>query len=250
MLFLPGTLCDARVWDGPCKTLRHDWPCVNADYRFETSIAAMAAEALAEVDGSIIPIGLSMGGIVALDIWRQAQDRVIALALFDTDPGADKQERRAKRDGQVKMAVRGNFLEMIESQLLPAYFSAAHSTDALLHAPDASLRDTVVTMALDHGAEAFAAQATALATRPNAWPLLESINVPALIACGADDRICLPETHIRMAARLPLGTTTFRSIAAAGHLSPLEQPEATTRVLQTWLDSLPLRNGCWPRKSA
>ena len=210
----------------------------------------MAAEALAKVDGFIIPIGLSMGGIVALDIWRQSPERVAAIALFDTDPGADTQARRAKRDGQVNMATRGDFREMIESQLLPAYFSPAHSADALLHAPDASLRDTVVAMALDHGAEAFAAQATALATRPNAWPLLESIKVPTLIACGADDRICLPQTHLRMAARLPLGTATFRSIAAAGHLSPLEQPGATTRVLQTWLDSLALRNGSGLRKSA
>ena len=238
------------MWDGPCKALRRDWPCAFVDYRFENSVSAMAAEALAKVDGSIIPIGLSMGGIVALDIWHQAQDRVAALALFDTDPGADTPARRVKRDGQMASAARGDFREMIVSQLLPAYFSPAHSADALLHAPEASLRDTVVAMALDQGAEAFAAQATALAARPDAWPLLESINVPTLIACGADDRICLPQTHIRMAARLPLGTATFRSIAAAGHLSPLEQPEATTRVLQTWLDSLALRNGWALRKSA
>ena len=198
----------------------------------------MAAKALANVDGPVIPIGLSMGGIVALDIWRQAQDRVAALALFDTDPGADTPERRLKRDGQLELAASGNFREMIVSQLLPAYFSSAHSAAPLLHAPDASLRDTVVAMALDQGSDAFAAQATALAARPDAWPMLETINVPTLIACGADDRICLPQTHIRMAARLPLGTATFRSIAAAGHLSPLEQPEATTRVLQTWLASV------------
>ena len=228
------------MWDEPCKALRRDWPCVNVDYRLENSISAMAAEALAEVDGSILPIGLSMGGIVALDIWRQAQDRVVALALFDTDPGADTPARRLKRDAQVKSAARGDFREMIVSELLPAYFSPAHSADALQHAPEASLRDTVVAMALDQGADAFAAQATALATRPDAWPLLESINVPTLIACGADDRICLPHTHIRMAARLPLGTATFRSSAAAGHLSPLEQTEATTRVVQTWLGSVAL----------
>ena len=203
----------------------------------------MAAEALAKVNGSIIPIGLSMGGIVALDIWRQAQDRVAALALFDTDPGADTSARRVKRDAQVESATHGKFLEMIETQLLPAYFSPAHSADALPHAANASMRDTVVAMALDQGAEAFAAQATALATRRDSWPLLESISVPTLVACGVDDRICLPETHMRMAAMLPLGTATFRSIATAGHLSPLEQPESTTRELQTWLNSLALRNG-------
>lgn len=238
LLLLPGTLCDARVWDEPCKALRRDWPIAFVDYRFETSISAMAAVALAQVDGPIVPIGLSMGGIVALDIWRSAPERVAAMALFDTDPGADTLERRAKRDALVSMATRGHFLEMIESQLIPTYFSAARSVDASSRISDESLRSTVVAMAIDHGATAYAAQAEALSTRPDSWPLLDSIDVPTLIACGADDRICLPETHIRMSSRLPLGMATFRSIAAAGHLSPLEQPEATTGVLRSWLESL------------
>ena len=223
-----------RVWDAPCKALRRDWPCAHVDYRFETSISAMAAVALEQVDGPVIPIGLSMGGIVALEIWRQAPERVAAMALFDTDPGADTVERRAKRDTQVRMAMCGNFLDMIETQFITTYFFNACSQKI----PDQSLRSTVISMAIDHGAAAYSAQAQALATRPDSWPLLESINVPTLIACGAGDRICLPETHIRMASRLPLGMATFRSIAAAGHLAPLEQPEATASVLRSWLESL------------
>ena len=234
---LPGTLCDARVWDAPCKALRGDWPCAHVDYRFKTSVSAMAAVALVQVDGPIVPIGLSMGGIVALEIWRQAPERVAAIALFDTDPGADTLARRAKRDGQVSLATSGNFLDMIETQLLPTYFSVDRSAEGSSHVSREALRRTVVSMAIDHGAVAYAAQAEALATRPDSWPLLESIDVPTLIACGADDRICLPATHIRMASRLPLGRATFRSIAAAGHLSPLEQPEATTSVLRSWLES-------------
>ena len=241
LLLLPGTLCDARVWDAPCEALRRDWPCAHVDYRFKTSISAMAAAALAQVDGPIVPIGLSMGGIVALDIWRQAPERVAAMALLDSDPGADTVERRAKREVQVGMATRGNFLGMIESQLLPTYFSATRAADGSSHVSHESLRTTVISMAIDQGAAAYSAQAEALAGRADSWPLLETIDVPTLIACGADDRICLPATHIRMASRLPLGRATFRSIAAAGHLSPLEQPEATTSVLRSWLASLILR---------
>ncbi len=196
----------------------------------------MAEVALAAVDGPIIPIGLSMGGIVALDIWSKAPERVVAMALFDMDPGADTLERRAKRDAQVNQAMHGNFLDMIETQLLPAYFSAERSADKMPRVSRDALRRTVVAMAIDHGAVAYAAQAEALANRPDFWSLLDSIDVPTLIACGADDRICLPATHIRMASRLPLGRATFRSIAAAGHLSPLEQPAATTSVLRSWLE--------------
>lgn len=242
LLFLPGTLCDARVWHETRQALR-EWPCAVVDYRFETSISAMAAAALDEATGSIIPIGLSMGGIVALDMWRQAAGRIAAMALFDTDPGADTPERRLKRDAHLNTATRGDFRAMIESQLAPTYFSQAHSSDQTLRASDKSLTSVVVEMALDQGAAAFAAQANALATRTDAWPLFEGINVPTLIACGAEDRICPPQTHVRMAAQLPMGMATFRTIAGAGHLSPLEQPEAVTRVLRTWLNHVVSSSG-------
>ena len=229
LLFLPGTLCDARVWSGTIHALGNDWPCAAIDYRFDTSIAKMAATALAAVDGAIIPVGLSMGGIVALEIWRQAVDRVAAMALFDTDPGADSDERGRRRDVQVRMARSGDFRKMLETQLLPAYFSPANESNATLH-------ETVIAMALDQGFDAFEAQAQALATRPNAWPQLEGISAPTLVACGDDDRICLPETHQRMAELLPV--PTLRTIAGAGHLAPLEQPARCTHVLRDWLNGL------------
>lgn len=231
LLFLPGTLCDDRVWSKPFTALSGEWKCDVMNYRYLESIPAMAAAALAQVQGSIIPIGVSMGAIVALEMWRQAAERIAALALFDVDPSADSQERRSRRDAQVLEATHGDFLEMIESQLAPAYFSAERRADVVL-------RDLVIAMALDQGVGAFAAQATALATRPDAWPLLKNIHVPALIVCGSEDRICPVEKHVQMASLLPFAT--FHTIQEAGHLAPLEQPEATTHVLQAWLNGIPI----------
>ena len=249
LLFLSGTLCDERVWSETHRALGREWPCAFADYRHETSITAMATTALKQAEGPIIPIGISMGGIVALEIWRLAAERVTALALFDTDPGADTPERRAKRAAQIGAAMQDNFREIIELQLVPGYFSSVQAADESRQISYQSLHDTVIAMALDQGVNAFIAQANALATRPDSWPLLSNINVPTLIACGADDRVCLPETHLLMASRLPTMMATFRSIPAAGHLPPLEQPEATTRLLQTWLEGLACRNAPVNRKS-
>ena len=245
LLFLPGTLCDERLWRATQQALSSQWPCVAVDYGLEDSIDAMAAKALAENAGSLIPIGLSMGGMVALEIWRQAPTRVAAMALFDTDCGADTLQRRNRRDAQILAAVHGDFHNMIETQLAPAYFvkgvkdSSAMdaTTDAITGAAsDASkqeLHNIVVAMARALGVAAFAAQITALATRRDFWPQLKKINVPTLIACGADDRICLPELHREMAALVP--AAKFVSIEAAGHLPPLEQPGATIFVLRSWL---------------
>ena len=204
------------------------------DYGMADSIVEMAAKALAECTGPLITVGLSMGGMVALEIWRQAPERVTAMALFDTDCGADTNARRQNRDQQILMAVHGDFREMVETQLLPSYFSDDSVNDAKTHQ---AMREAVIAMALDLGVAAFAAQITALATRKDSWPLLDTISVPTLIACGAEDRICTPDSHRKMAAVIPLATLEY--IDGAGHLPPLEQPVHTTRVLRLWLENLP-----------
>ena len=203
------------------------------DYGVAESISEMAAHALAACTGPLITVGLSMGGMVALEIWRQAPERVTAMALFDTDCGADTNERRQNRDQQILMAVHGDFREMVETQLLPSYFSANSVNDANTHQ---ALCKTMIAMALDLGVAAFAAQITALATRKDSWSLLDTISVPTLIACGIEDRICTPDSHRKMAAVLPLATLEY--IDGAGHLPPLEQPAQTTRVLRSWLENL------------
>ncbi len=186
----------------------------------------MAAAALSQTSGTIIPIGLSMGGMVALDIWRQAPQRVTAMALFDTDPGADTPARRTARDAQLLAATHGQFRSVIKTQLKPAYFSPANDSKP-------ALRRGVIEMALDQGIGAFAAQLTALATRQDSWAMLKNITIPTLVACGADDQICPPELHQRLAAAIP--QSTFRLIDDAGHLVSLEQPDATTALLRAWL---------------
>jgi pimeloyl-ACP methyl ester carboxylesterase len=233
LLLLPGTLCDDRVWNQQRRALSPDWPCAIVDYGAADSINAMAANALAEHAGSLIPVGLSMGGMVALEIWRQASNRVVAMALFDTDCGADTNERRQNRDAQILAAVHGDFRDMVETQLLPSYFSADSVSNAKTHQ---ALREAVIAMALSLGVATFAAQITALATREDSWPLLKDISIPTLVACGADDRICTPDSHRRMASAMRL--TAFAQIDNAGHLPTIEQPAHTTNVLRSWLETL------------
>lgn len=239
LLFLPGTLCDERLWKAQHQALSAQWSCDVADYQFADSISTMAARVLAQNTGLIIPIGLSMGGMVALEIWRQAPERVAAMALFDTDCGADTIERRNNRDAQILSAVHGQFHHMVETQLVSAYFSTENTTGKTANqSARESLRKTAIAMALDLGVAAFAAQITALATRTDSWPLLDAIHVPTLIACGANDSICSPESHRKMASLID--HATFIEIDEAGHMPPLEQAEATTLALQKWLGGLKL----------
>lgn len=229
LVFLPGSLCDARVWQPVYGALRAQYPCINRPGLSGASIADMAARTLAAVSGPLLPVGLSMGGIVALEMWRQAPQRIDALALFGTNPGPDTPERRQGRDSQLALAARDGMAALARERLAPAFLAPAA-------AGAEPFTSTVVSMAMEAGAPALAAQSEALSGRADSWPALPLIAVPVLVAYGSADRVCPPDGHLRMAGLLRRGTLV--TLENAGHLAPLEQPAESAQALRTWLASI------------
>jgi len=80
-VLLPGNMCDARVWPAVVRAKFGRMAMVDADPTAGTRIAAMAARVLADVLGSLLPVGFSMGGIVTLEMARQASKRMAGLVL-------------------------------------------------------------------------------------------------------------------------------------------------------------------------
>src|SRR5690606_34429615 len=89
-----------------------------ADLRLDDTIAAMAARTLAAAPPRFALAGLSMGGYVALEIMRQAPERVSHLALLDTSARADTDGRRETRRKGIEMVGQGRFVG-VSRGLLP-----------------------------------------------------------------------------------------------------------------------------------
>jgi len=90
LLLLPGLLNDARLWQAQVAGLADLAHVFVADLTVADSISALAATALARMpEGKFALAGLSMGGYVALEIMRQAPERVVALGLLDTTARPD-----------------------------------------------------------------------------------------------------------------------------------------------------------------
>ncbi len=182
---------------------------------------------MASTRDAVIPIGLSMGGMVALEIWRRAPERVAAIGLFDTNPDADTVERRQRREAQLAHVTEYGMVSLALSHLIPSYrlFDQVHE-------------QAVISMAADQTIENFAAQSEALTYRANMWPHLSQIAVPTLIVCGENDKLCPPEVHARMASAV--SHSAYHLIAHAGHLSPLDAPIIIADLLAAWLRELAL----------
>lgn len=231
-LFIPGNMCDARMWGAAGGVIAEalvsrGCATAHADTTRDDTIAGMAARALAAQPGPLLAVGFSMGAIVALEMARQAPERIVALALSGLNAGPDLAERSAARLRQ-QAEVRGGGLErVLVEELKPNYLAARHRGDGAMLA---LLRD----MGLALGAETFCAQSEALRLRGDLRPLLPALTVPVWYGCGEEDALCPPAWHRDWASRTPRAHLGL--FAGAGHMLPLEQPVAFADVLGGWID--------------
>lgn len=222
LIFLPGMMCDARLF-APQIAAFGGAQC--ADLSQHDSVQAMAAQVLSDAPAHFALAGLSMGGIVAMEVLRQAPDRVARLALMDTNPLAEAPEVQAGRAAQIARAEAGELLPMMRDTFLPRYTAQ----------PDPAIAATCLHMAELLGPEIFARQSRALRDRRDQCDTLRGYGGPALILTGAEDQLCPRDRHDLMARLLP--RATYRIIEGAGHLPTLERPTETTEALYQWLTS-------------
>lgn len=225
LILIPGMMCDARMWGALPERLAprevlHALP-VSGE-----SVAEMAKAILADAPAHFALAGLSMGGIVAMEIIHQAPHRVERLALLDTNPFAEAPEIAARRGPQMARARSGDLIGVLRDEMKPRY---------LADPDDRATLDLCMDMALSLGPEVFCRQSIALREREDRTAALAAYKGPALVLMGERDGLCPRDRHDRMHDLLPQSRLVI--IPDAAHLPPLEQPDATFSALKDWLVS-------------
>jgi pimeloyl-ACP methyl ester carboxylesterase len=219
-------MCDARLFAPQIAALSRDRAIHLSPLTSHDSTSALAAQVLAHAPPRFALAGLSMGGIVAMEIMAQAPTRVTRLALLDTNPCAELPEVQARRAPQIAAAAAGNLARVMRDEMKPNYLAESPAKPAIL--------DLCMDMALTLGPDVFIRQSIALRDRPDRQDTLRGVTVPTLILCGAEDRLCPPARHHLMHGLIPGSNLVI--LPAAAHMPTLEQPEATTAALRDWLD--------------
>ncbi len=226
LVLLPGMMCDARVFAPQIAGLSSGRTVIVAAISEADNIQMLAAQVLADAPRRFALAGLSMGGIVAMEILRQAPDRVARTALMDTNHRSETPDRQALRGPQVERVFRGELRRILIDEMKPLYLAPENRDNE-------SILGCALDMAVDLGPAVFARQSEALRTRPDQSETLRATSAPALVLCGAHDTLCPVERHREMAALLP--DARLEIVAGAGHLSTLERPAETTEALRSWL---------------
>jgi pimeloyl-ACP methyl ester carboxylesterase len=229
LILLPGLLNDARLWQHQTDQLMSIANVSVADMTRSDTIAGLAADVLEQAPTGMFALGgLSMGGYVALEIMRQAPERVTALALIDTSARPDTAEATANRYRLIELA-QTDFAavphDLMQKLLYPP------------HLEDDGLVACVTEMAAAVGKDVFIRQQQAIMHRADSRPTLSRIDCPTLLLCGREDKVTPVEVHEEMAALIPRATLTI--VEHCGHLSALEQPDAVTEALRNLLQVRP-----------
>jgi pimeloyl-ACP methyl ester carboxylesterase len=224
LLFLPGLLCDARLWRDQVAALGAVRVVV-ADLTHDDTVAAMAGRALSLVpEGPLAVCGLSMGGYVAMEILRQAPHRLARLALFDTSARPDTPEQTRRRRALLALSESGMF-RGVTPRLLPQLLAPAN-----LAGP---LGTEVMAMAERVGRPAFHRQQHAIMHRPDSRPDLPRVAAPTLVGVGEHDALTPPHLAEEIATLIP--GARLAVVPRAGHLPSMEEPEAVNALLRAWL---------------
>jgi len=226
LMLVPGMMCDARVYTPQIAAFCGDRTLHLPVLRGADTTEGLAHRILVNAPERFALAGLSMGGIIAMEVMARAPERVERLALLDTNPCDELPELRARRSPQIERVRNGGLKEVMSEEMKPNYL--ADGTDMRM------ILDLCMRMALDLGPDTFISQSLALRDRPDRREVLRGIRVPTLIMCGREDRLCPLSRHEFMRDLVP--GSRLEIIEGAGHLPVLEQPQRTNEVISRWLN--------------
>ena len=233
LILVPGIMCDVTVWEHQARDLRDLADITIPDHGSLDSLPAMAEAILKRAPERFALAGHSMGGRVAFEVFRQAPERVMGLALLDTAHAP----RRAGPEGEQEAAQRNRLLEKARKEGMRAM--GAEWVQRMVHPDrlsDTALIDAILEMIARKTPDIFAAQIRALLERPAATALLPQIRCPTLVLCGREDSWSDLAGHEEMASLIT--QARLAAIEQCGHMSTMERPVEVTAALREWLTSL------------
>jgi pimeloyl-ACP methyl ester carboxylesterase len=226
LVLIPGLACTSRLYKAQIAALSGSRTVIVADHTRDDSMQGIAARLLSEAPERFSLAGLSMGGYVAMEVMRQAPERVERLALLDTSPRPDTPEARQDRERLIGLAEAGR-LEDVFSTLWPRLVHPDRQSDV-------ELKDVAAGMMRETGADAYIRQQRAIMARPDSRSLLPGVEIPTLVLVGEGDVITPPAIAREMAEMIEWASLVV--VPEAGHLSTLEKPERVAEAMRIWLE--------------
>jgi pimeloyl-ACP methyl ester carboxylesterase len=232
LILIPGLMCDHSVWSPLLPLLPNELKTHIADHGDSDSLVDMAHRLLKTAPPLFDMAGHSMGGRVALEVYRLAPARVRRIALMNTGylPLAHGEAGEKERAGRMQLlaiaqaqGVRDMAAQWVRNMVAPARLQ------------DTALIQQIIDMFERKTAAVFERQQHALLNRLDASDVLQRMHIPCMVMTGEHDGWADVAQHRAMADLLPAETGVC-VVANAGHMLTMEEPAAVAQLFLNWLN--------------
>ncbi|MBV52650.1 MAG: hypothetical protein CL816_01130 [Coxiellaceae bacterium] len=217
IIFIPGLLCDERVWSPIYNVLSDSCHCYIASWENGDTVPAFIERVLNMSPGKIYIFGHAMGGMLALLIALYAPERVGGLCIVNSSADADSPDERESRINMMKAYQLYDDLSLVEE-----------------FAKKTTLKPSQIALSMmlsNH--DRLISQQCFLLHRSLSLEKLHNILCPVLLVHSEFDNIKNHNHSKHMHDHLP--NSVLKTINNSGHMTPIEQPMYLIQIIKRWI---------------
>ena len=227
IVFLPGFLCDERIWQFQKDTLSKDYNAIIINLKETPDLKAMLESINAVTSESFHLVGFSMGGFIAQNFASLYKERIKSLTLVASDGGALSEREKTARLNMEALLKKSRY-KGIGHKELPRFLSEQSLKDP-------SIGELIISMSQGFTSEMYINQMKATIDRKDEARAIDQENYPVLIIGAKDDQVVsyknIEELHRK------ISRSKLETITNSGHYIPLERPTLLTDILSQFFKS-------------
>jgi len=239
IVFVHGFPYDHTMWDKQIEFLKEGYYCVTYDirglgnsdigdgqYTMESYVDDLF-KIIAELELAKPALcGLSMGGYISFRAVERSQETFGSLILCDTRAEADSDEGKLVRANKIKQ-INEEGIEAFVNSFVPTCFAK----DTIENRSE--LFQSVLNKCKANDPIGVKGALIAMLSRTDTTSSLNKISIPTLIIVGENDALTPPAVMKSLNENIP--NSEFVVIPKAGHMTPIEEPEAVNEAIERFL---------------
>ncbi|HIA7952682.1 alpha/beta fold hydrolase [Legionella pneumophila] len=224
IVLIPGALATPKLWNLQEKFFQESKRFHYVDVLNSNSIVEMAHRFTSIAPKKFTLIGFSMGGYIALELYRQIPNKIEKLILINSAAKLVSEKGQLERERSLDLMDKGKFDFLIKLIFKNSIYDK-EKHDVLL--------PLVQEMAQEIGVENYKNQLNAILNKPDHSPLLSLIECPTLLIASKQDNVMPIERSEHMAKKMKYSELIY--LEQCGHMAMLEQPDKINQILTDWL---------------
>ena len=225
IVLMPGMMCNQDVFSCQINVLKTFFNVIVVEFNEHRDIELGVKDLASNLPNQFHLLGHSMGGIIAMELVKQHSERVLSLALLNTNPYEEKQELKEKRNKTLKELDALDLISLMKSDYINRYFPSICKNRS-------KLIEKCVDMVSKLDKQIFYNQSVALRDRKDQSTTLERVTCKTLLVCGEKDQLCPVSYHSDM--KTMIKKSDLIVLEGVGHMPTLECSETLNNHLKNF----------------